>query len=129
MKKENEQGLSALKAGLLDQYIRISDNVNTYLNMIRTDCVKGSVSVKTIKGKKYYYLQWKENGKPVSKYIQPEHLAILQANINLRKRYETIIKELKRSQKEIEQFVGKEKIRKYFNGKRTECKDKTDIIG
>lgn len=49
---------------------------------------KGYISKKTINGKEYNYLQWKENGKVKSKYIKASELESYIAFINERKQLE-----------------------------------------
>lgn len=106
--------LSMIKAELLDEYVKCLNGIATYECAIKKECVKGYISSKKIKGKQYHYLQWNENGKIKSKYIKPEHIQILEENIKLRKKYESNIKEMKISKKEIEQFVGEKIVQEYL---------------
>lgn len=106
--------LSMIKAELLDQYKRCIESINTYEKEIEEKCVKGYISKKTIKGRKYHYLQWVDNGKIMSKYIKPNYLETIENSITLRKKYENNIKIMKKSAKEIEKFIGKDTINKYL---------------
>ena len=108
------QQLSLVKAELLDQYLRYVNSIRAYKEKIEEQCVAGCISAKSIRGKKYYYLQWRENGKLISKYILPEHVDALNDNIELRKRYESIIKDMKVSISEIERFIGKRNIESFL---------------
>ena len=55
----------------------------------------GSISKKTINGKEQYYHQWYELGKTKSKYMQKEDAEKLKAKIELRKRAQAKLNELK----------------------------------
>ncbi|MCR5420203.1 MAG: hypothetical protein K6E98_04295 [Lachnospiraceae bacterium] len=107
--------LSMIKAELIDQYMKCQDGIDVYKNEIKKHCVKGYVSSKKINGKTYHYLQWTENGKIHSKYIKAAHLEALKVNIAQRKEYEKHIKEMKKSIKEIEIFVGVDVIKEAIN--------------
>ena len=108
------QEISMLKSELLDQYRKCKSGIQSYQSKIDEDCLRGYISSKKIKGKTYNYLQWMEDGNIKSKYINPEHLNILQENIQLRKKYESSIKRLESMAKEIENFVGADLLREYF---------------
>ncbi|MBQ8955424.1 MAG: hypothetical protein IJ075_00460 [Lachnospiraceae bacterium] len=109
------QQLSMIKAELLDQYVRFRHSIDVYNDKIQNEYLKGYVSKKVIRNRDYHYLQWRENGKLVSKYIKPEHVTTVKNNINERKRLERIVKEMRGSIKEIESFLGKREINKYLS--------------
>ncbi|MBR2854915.1 MAG: hypothetical protein IKE81_11375, partial [Clostridia bacterium] len=46
----------------------------------------GGITMKTINGKRYPYLQWTENGKQRGRRVRKEELETLQAGIEERKR-------------------------------------------
>ncbi len=54
----------------------------------------GYISQKKIRGKLQYYLQWKENGKLKSKYINAENVDTVRKQIEERKRLQEKLKEL-----------------------------------
>lgn len=58
---------------------------------------KGYISEKIINGKKRYYLQWSENGKKKSKYVNESDVDKIRAKISERKRIEEKEKLLKQS--------------------------------
>ncbi|MCQ2742435.1 MAG: HipA domain-containing protein [Bacilli bacterium] len=58
---------------------------------------KGYISVKTIKGKQYYYLQCLKNGKIVSTYVKRKDLDSLKGKIEKRKELERLLSEQKNS--------------------------------
>ena len=53
----------------------------------------GGITNKTIKGKKYAYLQWTEDGKQRGRRVREEELETLQAGIRERKRLQAILRE------------------------------------
>lgn len=55
---------------------------------------KGYISKKTINGKIQYYLQWNENGKKKSKYINSNNLAFVKKQIETRKKLEKELNKL-----------------------------------
>ena len=54
---------------------------------------KGNITYKTIRGKKYAYLQWTENGKQRSRRVQDNELQELSQKIETRKALERKLKE------------------------------------
>lgn len=57
----------------------------------------GTVVYKTINGKKQPYLQWREDGKTVSKYIKTDEREMVFADVELRKQLSEELKHLKSS--------------------------------
>ncbi len=106
--------LSMIKVELLDQYVKFQHCIEAYEQEIGK-CVKGYLSEKNIRGKTYYYLQWKVSGHLCSKYIDLEHLDIVKQNIARRKRFENHIKDMKQALKEIEDFVGSDTVKEYID--------------
>ena len=62
---------------------------------------KGYISKKIIHEKEYFYLQFKENGKIVSKYIRANDLPSLEAQLNRRKEIEEEIQALLKKEKNL----------------------------
>ncbi len=67
-------------------------NVRYYQEWI-SQLPKGNISYKTINGKTYPYLQWREDGKTRSRIVKPEELEELADKISKRKELERRIKE------------------------------------
>ncbi len=105
--------LSLVKIELLEEYKRCLANISIYQELIQSNCVKGNLSLKKIKGKEHYYLQWSDGGKQHSKYIKPEHVDILKKNILKRENYEKSIKTLNKSLSDIKNFLGQKLIDEY----------------
>ena len=57
----------------------------------------GSVSIKTVSGRQYYYHRWTENKRRIEKYIPAEDVDALQAQIAHRKVLENELKALRRN--------------------------------
>ena len=57
---------------------------------------KGNITYKTIRGKKYAYLQWTENGKSKSKYIKKHEREQILAGVERRKQLQDELRELKK---------------------------------
>ena len=55
----------------------------------------GSLSVKNIKGRKYYYHRWYENKKRREKYLSDEEAAVFSEKISRRKALEAELKALR----------------------------------
>lgn len=62
---------------------------------------KGYISIKTISGKKYYYLKYYENNKQISKYVKKSEIDNLKNQLKKRKELENILKEYEKSTKNI----------------------------
>ena len=62
---------------------------------------KGYISKKIIHEKEYFYLQYKENGKIVSKYIRANDLPSLEEQLNKRKEIEEEIQALLKKEKNL----------------------------
>lgn len=70
---------------------------------------KGSIRAKNVKGKIYYYLNYRDGDKVISKYIgkDEEKLQDLRKQIERRIQIEKILKELKAERKEIVKMEGR----------------------
>ena len=69
---------------------------------------KGCLSIKNIRGRKTYYLQWREQGKVKSKYVNYKYVDEITKQIEMRRHDEENIRRLKKDIKKIERFLGKE---------------------
>ena len=66
---------------------------------------RGYISKKNIRGNISYYLQYRENGKIVSKYIPRDHLVKIEGQITERKELEHTLKIVKCEQKRLEKVM------------------------
>lgn len=67
---------------------------------------RGYISKKKIQGKEYCYLQYKEGGKVVSKYISAANLPAVEAQVNQRKQLEASLRRVKQDQKKLRKVLG-----------------------
>ena len=67
---------------------------------------KGYISKKNIRGKVYFYLQRKEGGKVVSKYISAENLHVVEEQVKLRKQLEASLRRVKLDRKKLRKALG-----------------------
>ena len=66
---------------------------------------KGYISKKKINGKVYYYLQKRQDGKIISKYISRDNIDNYQRLLNRRKELEEALKERKEDKKKLERVL------------------------
>jgi hypothetical protein len=64
---------------------------------------EGYISTKTIKGKQYYYLQNRVNGKITSKYLKENEVDIIKEQVELCKKYKSELPKIEVRLKELEQ--------------------------
>ncbi|MDI9470681.1 MAG: hypothetical protein QM296_10815 [Bacillota bacterium] len=64
---------------------------------------EGYISKKTIKGKQYYYLQNRVNGKITSKYIKENEIELIKEQIELCKKHKAELPKIEIRLKELEQ--------------------------
>jgi len=67
---------------------------------------KGYISKKIIQGKEYYYLQRKEGGKVVSKYISAESFPAVDAQVKKRKQLDASLRRVRADQKKLRKALG-----------------------
>ncbi len=67
---------------------------------------KGNLRKKTIKGREYYYLQYRENGHVRSIYVRSEAMDRIQGEIEERKEYEQAAREMKRRLEKYALLMG-----------------------
>jgi hypothetical protein len=69
---------------------------------------KGHITVKHIKNREYYYLQWRDGLKTRLKYIKKYDLDGLRLQIERRNYLISSIKEMRKSEKEFHKVLGRE---------------------
>jgi len=98
--------MSILSEILKEEYERINSTLSSF-EALAAGLPKGSIREKLINGKKYPYLQWRENGKVRSKYVRPDNIIALSEQIEQRRQYEKEIKSLREAKKEFDRVIGK----------------------
>ena len=104
--------MSVLEEVLLEEYNR-SIRIKKALIAEQNSLPKGSIQIKHIANKDYYYLMYRKNGKVISRYIKSAEFESLSASINKRKENEQALKELNKSIKQIEKALGKDFINEH----------------
>ena len=104
--------MSVLEEVLLEEYDR-SMRIKAAIEKEQESLPKGSIQKKLIHGVECYYLQFRENDKVKSKYINANDLDAYKENISKRKENAARLKELKQSIKQIEKALGKDVINEY----------------
>lgn len=83
---------------LLERKVKLETELQTL--------VQGYISRKTIKGKRYCYLQNRVGGKLISQYLKSEEVDEVKEQIARRKQYEAELPNLKARISELEQAAG-----------------------
>lgn len=107
------ENLTILEEQLLDEYYRCERNLKANIRELENLDIKGYLSQKTIGGKKYYYIQWKENKKIKSEYVKGEIDEELKEKYRLKAVYKSNIRALKHDLKILKRALGGKLIEKY----------------
>ena len=101
-----------IKSFLSDEYERTERMLMKYNQEISL-LPKGSLLIRNIGNKKYAYLNYRKDSKPVSEFIGNAEVSAvfdLQERINKRKRLASLIKELVIEQKDLQKILKKNKL-------------------
>lgn len=108
-----DEQISMLDELLIDEYLRYEKNLGIQESFLAKDYVHGYISKKMIKGHVYNYLQYKKDGRIVSRYIKQDDISSIEEKLEQQKRIKKRIKQLKAGMKKIEKIVAKDLIDKY----------------
>lgn len=99
--------MSMINVVISREKIRNNNMINEYLKELET-LPKGKIIPKTINGKVYYYLYYREGKKIKSKYIgkNENSLTEIREKLSRRNQIETILKKLKVEKEKIEKLEG-----------------------
>lgn len=97
--------MSILDEVLIEEYERLKRFKKMYQEKLQ-NLPKGYLSRKNIKGKVYYYLQYRDGEKIVSQFVPNENVELLQKQIEERRKYERRIREVEADLKKIRKAVG-----------------------
>lgn len=92
--------------GVLQEELDRLDRQEVAFRRDLQEVVKGYISKKVINGKEYFYLQRKENGKVISKYIAANELPEVEAQIRRRKLLEEGLRRIKEDRKKLKKILG-----------------------
>ena len=99
--------MSILSEILREEYERLNRTIESYEAMV-AGLPKGSIREKLIGGRRYPYLQWRDQDRVRSRYIKQEDVISLSEQIEQRRQYEKEIKSLRSSKKEFDRVIGRE---------------------
>lgn len=99
--------MSILSEILQEEYNRLIATISSYEKLV-ADLPKGSIVPKKIKGKKYQYLQWREEDKIKSRYIKVDEMEEIATLISRRRNFEMELKKMYKSKREFDKIIGKE---------------------
>lgn len=97
--------MSVLMGVLAEEMDRLNRQEVAFENS-RSSLPKGYISKKVIKGKEYFYLQHKENGKVVSKYISAENLPEVEEQVKRRKQLDAALQRVRADKKRLRKVLG-----------------------
>ena len=93
--------MAILDEVLLEEYNRMK-RMRAAMNKEMDSLPKGYISKKRIKHKRYSYLQWRQDGKIVSKYIPAKYVLEIKKQIERRNQLKISINEIVNYLKKIE---------------------------
>ena len=99
--------MKVLEGVLKEELARLSATEKSYRRELRK-LPKGSIQKKRIKGSLYVYLSSRENEKVVTHYLgrmPAEELKKLEQDVDLRRKYERLLREVKNNQQRIAKMV------------------------
>ena len=83
--------------------VRLSDHMQAELELLP----KGSVRSRKIKGREYYYLNYREGDKVKSDYVPASDIDDVRRKIERRKELKAALKEQERTRQQIERALGR----------------------
>ena len=98
--------MSILEEVLEEEYIRAT-RLSRLMEAELATLPRGSVRVRRIRGREYYYLNHREGKTVASDYIPASKVDSVRAKIARRKELETALKEQRRSRRQIERALGR----------------------
>jgi hypothetical protein len=98
--------VSILEEVLVEEHVR-SERVSRALTAELAGLPRGSVRERTINGRPYYYLQYREGSHVRSDYVPREDVEALREGLARRKEVVAALKEQERSRRQIEKALGR----------------------
>ncbi|MDM8270210.1 hypothetical protein [Thermophilibacter provencensis] len=97
--------MSVLEDVLREEYAR-SLRLGHLMEKELASLPKGSVRVRMIRGREYYYLNHREGDRVLSDYIPASEVEVVRTMVARRKELKAALKEQERSRKQIERALG-----------------------
>lgn len=104
--------MTILQEVLLEEYERIQ-RTEALIEKEMEKLPKGYISKKKINGREYSYLQFRDGSKVCSQYIKASMLSDCVSRLELRKKDEAALAELRESKAAIIRALGKEFVDEY----------------
>lgn len=104
--------MTVLEEVLAEEYER-SLRITRALESELAGLPKGSLRERVVRGRTYYYLQYREGGHVRSDYVRRENAERVRGDVERRKEIAAALKEQERSRRQIERALGKELLREY----------------
>lgn len=98
--------MSVLMEVLQEELDRLERHREIYESALN-ELPKGYISKKNIRGRESYYLQHRDGGKIVSRYISAEELPEIEEQVQRRKRLQASLRRVKEDQKKLRKVVQK----------------------
>ena len=89
---------------LREEFDRLLEKEQAYKEQLSL-LPKGQIHDKLISGKKYPYLTYREEGKVKSRYVKPEELEQVMAQVEQRQQYEKTLKSIRADLRVIRKVV------------------------
>ncbi|MCD8204133.1 MAG: hypothetical protein LUB56_03330 [Coprobacillus sp.] len=90
---------------LIDLY-RSSEELSELISSLP----RGYISVKQISGHTYYYRQWRDGNRIISKYVEAAFVPGVEAKIALRKEHEKVLSSVKKDLKKVQRYITQHEI-------------------
>ncbi len=98
-----------IKEKKLLQLIDLYKSQEEILEIIST-LPRGYISVKHISGHTYYYRQWRDGKRIISKYVEAAFVPGIEAKIALRKEHEAVLSTIKADIKKIQRYLLRHEV-------------------
>lgn len=104
--------MTILEEVFIEEYERANRKIIAFESELAT-LPKGYIREKTRNGRKYFYLQYRENDTVKSKYLKQDEVENMKRLIERRKEFEAALRIQKKSKKQIERALGKEILNEF----------------
>ena len=99
--------MTVMEEVLVEEYMRAL-RIERLVRSELEELPKGSIQKKKIKGKEYFYLQYRRGNSIKSEYIKARDLHDLEKRIEKRKEHIHTLKQIQKTKAQIEKALGKD---------------------
>ncbi len=104
--------MTVMEEVLLEEYMRAL-RIERLLNSEIAELPKGSIQKKKIKGREYFYLQYRCEAAVKSVYVKAQDIPELTKKLEKRKENISALKEIQKTKAQIEKALGKDFLNKH----------------